>query len=172
MINTWQQGQFIDDPRYNNLSDEDKQRAHQDELLKVRPSPKGNAICFCSNPDDAKWIAERLNLAANLERKYKIVERYADNGELSHYDVINPETGEIVYGSSANTSKVDISKCITGALPYKSRKFEDRNIYNKDELKHIATNYAIHSLHGYEWSFEHWFDRLHKDWRKIANRRE
>jgi len=44
--------------------------------------------------------------------------------------------------------------------------------YNKDELKHIATNYAIHSLHGYEWSFEHWFDRLHIDWRKIANRKE
>ncbi|KQI68651.1 hypothetical protein AN189_10175 [Loktanella sp. 3ANDIMAR09] len=29
---------------------------------------RGNAICHCPNPDDAAWIAKRLNLAAHLER--------------------------------------------------------------------------------------------------------
>jgi len=41
----------------------------KEELHKVRPSPKGNAICFCPEPSDAKWIAKRLNLASVLEQK-------------------------------------------------------------------------------------------------------
>lgn len=34
----------------------------------VRPYPGGPGICTCPTPEDAKWIAERLNLAAKLEQ--------------------------------------------------------------------------------------------------------
>ena len=44
--------------------------------------------------------------------------------------------------------------------------------YNDDEMRHIAVNYAIHCLKGYEGSFNDWFNRISKDWRKIANRKQ
>ncbi len=67
-INTWRQGKFIDSTKYSLWSDEEKQKANSHENLMVRPYPKVNAICICNNPDDAIWIAERLNLASNLEQ--------------------------------------------------------------------------------------------------------
>ena len=47
-----------------------------------------------------------------------------------------------------------------------------KRTYNEDELRHIAVNYAIHCLKGYEGSFTDWFNRISKDWRKIANRKQ
>lgn len=67
-INTWQQGRFIDQLRYKNWSDKQKHDADISEKLRVRPAPTDNAICICSDPEDAKWIASRLNLAAELEQ--------------------------------------------------------------------------------------------------------
>lgn len=46
-----------------------------------------------------------------------------------------------------------------------------KGTYNDDELRHIAVNYAIYCLNGYEGSFTDWFNRISKDWRKIANRK-
>jgi len=46
-----------------------------------------------------------------------------------------------------------------------------KRTYNDDELRHIAVNYAIHCLKGYEGSFTNWFNGISKDWRKIANRK-
>jgi hypothetical protein len=37
--------------------------------LYVRLSPTENAICVCSTPEIAKWITERLKLAAKLENE-------------------------------------------------------------------------------------------------------
>ena len=65
----WRQGRFVDQRQYDNRSDIWKDKCRIEEKLKVRPSPFGNAICSCDNPDTAKWIAERLNIAAKLERK-------------------------------------------------------------------------------------------------------
>jgi len=39
------------------------------ESFLVRPGPKENAICQCTSPEIAKWIADRLNLAAKFERE-------------------------------------------------------------------------------------------------------
>jgi hypothetical protein len=64
---TWAQGRFVDSPQYRHWPEKGKQHAHSQELLLVRPSPTGNAICKCNFPADAAWIAERLNLAAKLE---------------------------------------------------------------------------------------------------------
>ena len=65
-ITTWRQGYFVDT---RNWSNEDKQRANSQEKLNVRPHPTGNAICRCDTPEDAKWIANRLNKLAILERR-------------------------------------------------------------------------------------------------------
>jgi hypothetical protein len=67
----WMQGCFIDKPKYDWAPDNLKEDWRKEELHKVRPSPEGNAICFCPNSEDAKWIAERLNLAAKLEKRSK-----------------------------------------------------------------------------------------------------
>lgn len=44
--------------------------------------------------------------------------------------------------------------------------------FNKDEMRHLAVNYAIHCMKGYDGSFEAWYDNISPDWRKIANRKE
>ncbi len=66
-IQTWQQGHFVDSPRYDRWTAEERENAERDENLKVRPGPTENAICVCNNPEHAKWIAQRLNLASKLE---------------------------------------------------------------------------------------------------------
>lgn len=70
-INTWQQGQFVDNPRYNNWTEQEKDLAETQEECLVRPQPTGNAICRTFEPEDAKWIARRLNRAANLEKRFR-----------------------------------------------------------------------------------------------------
>ncbi len=66
----WQQGYFVDQPQYRDWTAEEKSRANKEESLLVRPSPTGNAICKCNTPEDAEWIAKRLNRAAELERRF------------------------------------------------------------------------------------------------------
>lgn len=65
----WQQGQFIDMPKYAHMSEEWKAARRAEEALLVRPSPTGNAICWCPDPETAVWIAERLRLADRLEQE-------------------------------------------------------------------------------------------------------
>lgn len=42
-------------------------------------------------------------------------------------------------------------------------------LFNLAELKHIAVNYALHSLNGYTGSFDDWFKNIAPEWRRIAN---
>jgi len=70
-ITTWRQGAFIDQHKYVRMSEEWKEDRRHDEALLVRPAPMQNAICKTNNSEDAEWIANRLNLAANLERMLK-----------------------------------------------------------------------------------------------------
>ncbi len=67
-IKTWAQGRFVDHKRYNHWSKADKANVHFSESLKVTHGLLENAICNCATPHDAKWIAARLNLAAELEQ--------------------------------------------------------------------------------------------------------
>lgn len=67
----WKRGAFIDKPQYKNWSQKEKYRTMQEEMHLVRPSTFGNAICRAVDPDMAKWISERLNTAARLERLIK-----------------------------------------------------------------------------------------------------
>lgn len=85
-IATWQQGHFIDSRKYTTWTTEQKDRAEREENLKVRPYPTGNAICLCSEPQDAKWIADRLNMAAVLEEMtYNFATGKSDGKDIVDY---------------------------------------------------------------------------------------
>jgi len=57
----------VDQPKYRNWTTEAKLRADRDEKLLVRPYPEENAICRCPSPEEAAWVAQRLNRASLLE---------------------------------------------------------------------------------------------------------
>lgn len=67
-INRWQQGKFINHPKYDHMGQCWKDEQDKIEMLLVRPHPTENAICRCATPGDTKWIASRLNLASDLEQ--------------------------------------------------------------------------------------------------------
>lgn len=67
-IDTWAQGIFIQNIKYRSLSQEEISQHQFEESFLVRPSPAGNAICKTVYPEDAKWIAERLNFAAKTQK--------------------------------------------------------------------------------------------------------
>lgn len=83
-ITTWSQGAFIDQSQYTRWTKEEKEAADKQENLLVRPAPTENAICKCNRPEDAKWIASRLNLAAALEQ---LVYDYA-TGKSDGYEIV------------------------------------------------------------------------------------
>ena len=68
----WRQGKFIDQRQYNGWTKEEKDEANYKESFYVRPSATGNAICKATYPEDAIWIASRLNLADKLEAEEKL----------------------------------------------------------------------------------------------------
>lgn len=80
-ITTWAQGRFIELHRYKNWPEDEKLKAAARERLLVRPSPFGNAICQCTTPDYAEWIAQRLNIAAELERLIYNFTMHSNDGE-------------------------------------------------------------------------------------------
>lgn len=47
---------------------------------------------------------------------------------------------------------------------------KDKIEFNKFELRHLAVNFAIHSLKGADESFDSWFNKISDDWIEIANR--
>jgi hypothetical protein len=85
-VTTWQQGRFIDGPEYQHASAEWKEESRKREALLVRPAPTENAICQAVDPDAAKWIAQRLNLAAKLEQMtYDFATGKTDGSELTEF---------------------------------------------------------------------------------------
>lgn len=82
-IQTWAQGRFIDQRRYGKMSDDWKAEREREEALLVRPAPFGNPICKTEDPEHAKWIAQRLNLASKLERmSYDYATGKTDGSEI------------------------------------------------------------------------------------------
>ncbi len=49
---------------------------------------------------------------------------------------------------------------------------DKKSMYNEKEMAHIAVNYAITCMKGYDGSFDDWFNRLDSKWRDIANKDE
>lgn len=73
----------MDQPKYRRWSDEEKRRADRDEKCLVRPYPEENAICRCPSPEEAAWIAQRLNLASILEQMtYDFATGKTDGSEI------------------------------------------------------------------------------------------
>lgn len=90
-IKTWQQGRFApESPRQ--FSVKDAELHEQDERHLVRPGLRENAICRCPRPDDARWIAQRLNLASVLEQMtYDFATGKTDGSEITAYVRANCE---------------------------------------------------------------------------------
>lgn len=85
-INTWAQGYFVRQIKNSKYTEKQIKEAEERESHLVRPGPTDNAICYCDDPDDAKWIANRLNLASDLERlTYDFVTGKTDSKELIDY---------------------------------------------------------------------------------------
>ena len=67
----------------------------------------------------------------------------------------------------------------TGASSYLSRlkdlgflkEDKKEETYNADELRHLAGNYAITCMKGYDGSFDDWFKNIDPKWGKIANKK-
>ena len=54
-------------------------------------------------------------------------------------------------------------------LPWNDK--NSKELFNFDELRHLAVNYAITSLKGYNGSFENWYSKISPRWKEIANRK-
>lgn len=81
-IKTWQQGGFAPQGKHG-FSEDEAKLIHQQEKHMVRPGLRENAICSCPKPSDAVWIAERLNLASQLEQMaYDYAMGKADGSDL------------------------------------------------------------------------------------------
>lgn len=81
LIDTWQQGYFVDKPIYSTWVKEHKEACEYQESLKVILNKLDNPICNCNKPEDSKWISSRLNLAAQLERVIMSDIKYLTNSE-------------------------------------------------------------------------------------------
>jgi hypothetical protein len=65
-ITAWAPGYTVDTPETRSWSPTEKASNDEREALLVRPYPTGNAICQCTTPEEATWIAERLNKVPGL----------------------------------------------------------------------------------------------------------
>ena len=67
-IDTWQQGQYDHQQRDPELTPRQVKSFKATEARSVRSGPHGDRICQTQEPQDAIWIAQRLNLASKLEQ--------------------------------------------------------------------------------------------------------
>lgn len=68
-ITTWQTGCFVLSAAKKKMTHSEIEFANLDESHRVRPSPTGNHICVCVNPEIAEWLCGRLNKLAEIENK-------------------------------------------------------------------------------------------------------
>lgn len=81
-ISSWRQGHFIDSRQYRHWTKKEKDQAENNEIYLVRPSPTGNAICKCSSPEDAIWIASRLNYISVLEKRIQELNEFTQENKV------------------------------------------------------------------------------------------
>lgn len=75
---TWTHSMPVGGDRYNGRRKEERYFVH--------PEKTNNEVCFCSNRADAKWIASRLNLAAEIEQMiYDFAHGKVDEEEIKKY---------------------------------------------------------------------------------------
>lgn len=97
-ITTWTQGRFVDSPRYKGMTEEQKQKHNYEESFLVRPSPTDNAICRVFFPEDAKWIAARLNSATYTTFLLEDILR-EDASPSRKIEILEELVHEMKYGS-------------------------------------------------------------------------
>lgn len=131
-------------------------------------------------------IDEELMRKSNLIEGEKVQVVNINNGErLETYVIKGKRHSGIIClnGAAARKVAVDDQVIIIGYALMdfeEAKKFkpsivfpEDKQKdYNSDELRHLAANYAITCMNGYDGSFEKWMEGLDPKWRKIANRKK
>ena len=70
-FNSWGTGYFYDGPAYSHWTEEEKEAAKRSEACRIRPSGTGNAIGSGVDSLMARWIVDRLNRCAELEKLLK-----------------------------------------------------------------------------------------------------
>lgn len=96
----WVRSRFVDQPQYRRWTKEMKEQRDRDERRQVKDHELGNAIAVCFTPEQAEWIASRLNLAAKLEQMTydfatgktdgrELVEFVHSNAQLNHEETTN-----------------------------------------------------------------------------------
>lgn len=93
---------------------------------------------------------------------YKVINK---GGYPAGTDVINPDA----IFKTEDQAKNYVEHLVQLGYDENDFTITQENKYNEDELRHIAVNYAIHSLKGYQGTFTNWFNKTSKDWRTIAN---
>ncbi len=84
-IQTWQQGTYAPESR-RPVTAEQAEIYEREERHLVRPGLRENAICRCPRPEDAAWIAKRLNLASQLEKlTYDYATGKTDGSEIGAF---------------------------------------------------------------------------------------
>ena len=79
-INSWSVGYTVDTSATRDWTAEQRVENDNHEALLVRPAPTENAICQCTDPEEAKWIAKRLGMGdpSNVSRVVHRVGRTKD----------------------------------------------------------------------------------------------
>lgn len=86
LIQTWAQGRFVRMPQNRHISPSEAVRHEAAEKCAVRSAPTANAVCHTARPEDAKWIAARLNLASKLEQmSYDFATGKSDGSEIIEF---------------------------------------------------------------------------------------
>ena len=63
----WKTGKFVDSYQYRHVTQIQKDQWRYAESKCVESDTE--KLCICSTPEDAQWVAERLNLAASIDNK-------------------------------------------------------------------------------------------------------
>jgi hypothetical protein len=67
---TWRQDCFIESERTAWWTDDAKEDARRSAKYRVVLAKENTALCVAGSPEQAIWIAERLNLAERLENEH------------------------------------------------------------------------------------------------------
>lgn len=137
--------------------------------LKVSDFKLGDRVIYDGNkPKYGYGTVERLN------ENYVFVLYDGGNFSMathpSNLKLMLPNNNSWAPNPSSRVAKPSV---LSKPKPNKLQTLDDNpNYFNKDEMRHLAVNYAITCMNGYKGSFEDWYDTISPTWRDIANQKK
>lgn len=108
-----------------------------------------------------------INQISFYEGKNVLWERNAVRGVFEYAVELADPLNEILAAISA---EIKGQKKTSKRKKAKGYQFDPKEFFNPAELGHLAVNFSISCMKGYNNSFDEWYGNLSSDWRKIANR--